>query len=110
MLPWVQTVITAVVSVLASSGFWAFWSKKHGDASARTKLLVGLAHDRIMQSGRCYLDRKWISYDEYENLYDYLYRPYKELGGNGSAERMMEQLKDLPHNPPDEKGDSHASS
>lgn len=110
MLPWVQTVMTAVVSVLASSGFWAFWSKKREDKSSRTKLLVGLAHDRIMQSGRFYLDRGWISYDEYENLHDYLYTPYKELGGNGSAERMMNNLQKLPHNPPDAKGENDAAT
>lgn len=104
MLPWVQTVITAVVSVLASSGFWAYWMKKHDDKSSTKRLLVGLAHDRILQSGRYYLERGWMSYDEYENLHDYLYTPYKELGGNGSAERMMERLKDLPHQPA-EKGD-----
>lgn len=110
MLPWIQTVITAIISVLASSGFWAFWSKKHEDQSSRTKLLVGLAHDRIMQSGRYYLDRGWISIDEYENLYDYLYRPYKDLGGNGTAERIMGRLKDLPHNPLTEKGDNDAAT
>lgn len=106
MLPWIQTIITALVSVLASSGFWAYWSKRHDDRSYQTKLLRGLAHDRIMQSGRYYLNRKWISDDEYENLYDYLYVPYKELGGNGSAERIMGVLKELPHSPPEGSKDS----
>lgn len=109
MVPWLSTVLTAVISVLASSGFWTYWMKKHEDKSARTKLLVGLAHDRIIQSGRFYLDRGWISVDEYENLYDYLYRPYKELGGNGAAERVMSQLKNMPHSPPTEKGENDAS-
>lgn len=100
MLPWVEIIITALVSVFASSGFWAYWSKKNVDKSCQTKLLRGLAHDRIIQSGRHYLERQWISDDEYENLYDYLYIPYKELGGNGSAQRVIELLKDLPRKPP----------
>ena len=33
---------------------------------------------------------------EYDNLYNYLYKPYKSLGGNGSAERIMEEVKKLP--------------
>lgn len=105
MLPWIQMLITAVITVLASSGFWAFWQQKHEDKSSHTKLLIGLAHDRIMQSGRYYLERGWMSLDEYENLYDYLYTPYKELGGNGTAERIIGRLKDLPHNSPSEKGE-----
>lgn len=101
MLPWVQTIVTAIVSVLASSGFWAYWTKRHDNKTAQTKLLVGLAHDRILQSGRYYLNREYMTSDEYENLYDYLYLPYKELGGNGTAERMMEELKKLPHSKPE---------
>lgn len=101
MVPWITTVVTAIISVLASSGFWSFWQHKHEDKSARTRLLVGLAHDRIVQSGTYYINRGWISIDEYENLYDYLYKPYKELGGNGTAERVMERLKELDHQDPD---------
>lgn len=102
MPSWLSVIVTALVSVLASSGFWAYWEKRHEDKSATTKLLIGLAHDRILQSGRYYMDRKWISADEYENLYDYLYLPYKELGGNGTAERIMGELKKLPHFRPED--------
>ena len=109
MLPWVEIIVTAIVSVFASSGFWAYWQRKHEDKSARTRLLVGLAHDRIVQSGMYYINREWISPDEYENLYDYLYKPYKELGGNGTAERVMNRLKNLPHKPPSSKGEEDAT-
>lgn len=100
MLPWIEILVTALVTVLASSGFWTYWTKKGDKKDARTRLLVGLAHDRIMQGGRFYIDRGWITDDEYENLYDYLYKPYKELGGNGSAERVMGLLKNLRRHPP----------
>ena len=104
MPSWFSVVITAFVSVLASSGFWAYWEKKHEDKSSRTKLLVGLAHDRIVQSGNYYIKQGWSSSDAYENLYDYLYTPYKELGGNGTAERIMNTLKDMPHTDPNKQG------
>ena len=31
-----------------------------------------------------------------DSLYNYLYLPYKELGGNGTAERMLNEVKKLP--------------
>lgn len=40
-------------------------------------MLVGLAHDRIMYLGMQYVDRGYVTQDEYENLRAYLYDPYK---------------------------------
>ena len=59
-------------------------------------MLVGLAHDRIMYLGMQYVDRGYVTQDEYENLRTYLYDPYKKLGGNGSAERVMKEVDKLP--------------
>lgn len=63
-MDWVQIIVTIVVTVVASNGFWTW-----------------------LQSTQ----------DEFENLYKYLYKPYKDCGGNGSAERIMEQVKKLPY-------------
>ena len=59
-------------------------------------MLKGLGHDRIMFLGMSYIDRGYITQDEYENLYQYLYRPYEKLGGNGSAKRVMQEVDKLP--------------
>lgn len=59
-------------------------------------MLVGLAHDRIVHLGMVYVDRGYITQDEYENLNDYLYVPYEKMGGNGSAKRVMEEVRRLP--------------
>lgn len=96
MEPWVQTLVTIICSVLASSGFWAYFQKRSDKKDDKTRLLVGLAHDRILFLGSRYLERGDITKDEYENLYDYLYIPYKKLGGNGSAERVMTEVMRLP--------------
>jgi hypothetical protein len=64
-------------------------------------MLVGLAHDRIMCLGMKYIDRGWITQDEYENLYEYLYKPYEKMGGNGSAKRVMMEVNKLPIHRPD---------
>lgn len=93
---WAQMVLTIVSSVLASSGLWAIILKRMEKKDAKTELLIGIAHDRIMFLGSSYLDRGYITRDEYENLYEYLYNPYKKAGGNGSAAHMMEKVDKLP--------------
>lgn len=90
MDPIIQTLVTILCSIIASSGLWAYISKKTDKKDVRTQMLIGLAHDRILSLGMQYLERgDWITRDEYENLHDYLYVPYEKMGGNGSAHRVM---------------------
>lgn len=90
-----QTLVTIACAVLASSGFWAWLQKKDDTKSLQNQMLIGLAHDRIVSLGMVYIERGWITKDEYENLRDYLYEPYKALGGNGSAKRVMDGVNRL---------------
>lgn len=99
MEPWLQIVLTVFSSVLASSGLWTFFSKRAERKDVKTEMLIGLAHDRILYLGMQYIERGWISRDEYENLYEYLYKPYEKLGGNGSAKRVMNEVNSLPIRP-----------
>ena len=97
MEPWVQQIAVPIaVAVLTSSGLWALVSKRADKNDAERKMLVGLAHDRITHLGMAYLTRGYITQDEYENLNDYLYQPYEKMGGNGSAKRVMEEVRKLP--------------
>lgn len=93
---WVERVLTIFAAVLASSGFWAWLQKRSERKDVRTRMLVGLGHDRIMWLGMKYIERGYITHDEYENLYEYLYKPYEEIGGNGSAKRIMGEVDKLP--------------
>lgn len=95
MEEWKVALITAVASVLASTGFWTYLQKRMDKKSLSNKMLLGLGHDRIMELGMKYIDRGYVTNDEYENLYEYLYVPYKAMGGNGTAERMMQAVKRL---------------
>lgn len=104
MDPIIQTLVTILCSIIASSGLWAYVSKKADKKDVRTQMLIGLAHDRILSLGMQYLERSdWITRDEYENLHDYLYVPYEKMGGNGSAHRVMlevdNKLKIVNHPP-----------
>ena len=96
MDPYLQMILTIIGSVLASSGLWTFISKRMDSKDARTELLIGIAHDRIIFLGMSYVDRGFITQEEYENLHTYLYEPYKKAGGNGSAERVIKEVERLP--------------
>lgn len=96
MEPWFQILITVVSSVLASSGLWAYITKRLEKKDVKTEMLIGLGHDRIMYLGMSYVERGFITSDEYENLYEYLYKPYENMGGNGSAKRIMNEVNRLP--------------
>lgn len=104
---WTQVAVPVIVALLTSTALWGVVSKvilkrmelasKRSKADeAERKLLVGLAHDRIIHLGMVYIDRGYITQDEYENLQVYLYEPYAEMGGNGSAKRVMEEVRKLP--------------
>ena len=98
MDPWLTVVIaiiTGLAGVAASTGFWEYriYKKKKEDSDApKNKLLLGLAHDRIMCLCGFYQGRGFVTQDEYADLNKYLFEPYKEEGGNGSAERAMNNL------------------
>lgn len=97
MEPWVQQIaVPLAVAVLTSSGLWALVSKRADKNDVERNMLVGLAHDRIIHLGMVYVTRGYITQDEYENLNDYLYQPYEKMGGNGSAKRVMEEVRKLP--------------
>ena len=94
MSEYLKILLAIVGSVLASSGFWTYIIKKDDKNILFTQMLIGLGHDRIVNLGMKYLERgAWITQDEYENLYEYLYKPYSKLGGNGSAERIIDEVK-----------------
>ena len=59
-------------------------------------MLKGLGHDRICYLGGKYIQQGFITKDDYENLNDYLYLPYKKLGGNGTAEKIIKEVNHLP--------------
>ena len=91
-----ELVLTISASVLASSGFWAYVQTRSSRHDAQIKLMLGLAHDRIVHLCMTYLDRGYILKDEYDDLVKYLIEPYSAFGGNGLAEKLFEEVKELP--------------
>ena len=89
----IPAISAIVVAALTSGGLWALVAKRADKNDAERKML---AHDRIVHLGMVYVQRGYITQDEYENLNDYLYAPYEKMGGNGSAKRVMEEVRRLP--------------
>lgn len=113
-----ETLIIALITALSSSGACSVIlyllqrrdkkkEKPHLDMTAmkdsldkQSRVLLGIGHDRICYLGGTYIARGWITQDEYENLHDYIYLPYKEIGGDGSADRVMREVDKLPPRKP----------
>lgn len=93
---WVALVFTGLYTVAASAGFWKFFSQRQSEKQSEIQLLLGLSRELFHIIGASYIERGWISRDEYENLVTHIYAPYKVLGGNSTADRIMEEISDLP--------------
>lgn len=101
-----EIIVTLVCAIFASSGFWACLqlvisnmqkkndARKHG-TDADHQLLIGMAHDRIYALCQEYLARGYITISEYDNLM-YIYRPYRDAGGNGTGTKLIESVCKLP--------------
>ena len=100
-------LVTIIGAVFASSGLWTLIlylvqrkdkkkDKEDEVLKQQSDMLLGLGHDRIIYLGAKYIKEGSISEDQFENLNKYLYEPYKKLGGNGTAEKIMEDVRNLP--------------
>lgn len=93
---WLQVLVPVATAFIGSSGAWAYFKSQDKTKKATAKLLMGLAYDKLMSKGVRYIERGYVSKDEYEEFEKYLYSPYKDLGGNGVAERIAQEVSRLP--------------
>ena len=91
-----ELIVTVVVTVIGSNGLWAYIQSRSTHKSASERMILGLGHAEIFRQAEHYIRRGGITLDELEDLNKYLYKPYKEMGGNGTAEAAVEKCKDLP--------------
>lgn len=96
-----DSLVTIIIAVVASGGFWTLLqtaiSARQKKKSAESRLILGLAFDRICERAERHLEDGFISTEDYNDLVKYFYSPYKEMGGNGTVERLMLQVKALPN-------------
>lgn len=87
-----------ISTVLGAPGVWAFMKTKTEHNNNAAKLLLAVSKNQLITLGRTYLERGYITMDEYEE-YEAEYQIYSALGGNGLARRIFEQVDDLPMMP-----------
>lgn len=88
----------AVTAVLGGSGIWA-WAKTKAERSDNAdKLLMAVSRNQLISLGHKYIERGYITMDEYEE-FESEYKIYSDLGGNGLARRIFEQVDELPMMP-----------
>lgn len=88
--------ITAVVTILTSGGLWTYLQYRHNQDNSQTRLIRGIGYTMLINQSTSYIRRGKISRSEFVELHRMLYQPYKELGGNGAAERAFNLVRDLP--------------
>lgn len=87
-----------ITTLLGSSGIW-MWAKTRSDRNnSEDQLLLEVAKNQLTVLGRSYLERGYITMDEYEE-YEAEYALYSALGGNGLAKRVFKQVDELPMMP-----------
>ena len=92
---WLELFVTVFVAMLGSTGLWT-WIQNRGTAkSARDRMLLGLGHAKIFDVAEKYIRRGGITSAELDDLEKYLYKPYHDMGGNGTATAMVEKCKAL---------------
>lgn len=102
---WLRAGVIIFSCILGSGGLWSYLEKRDKRKLATTQLLMGFAYSQITSLGTTYLRRGSITLDEYEEYLKYFFEPYQELGGNGTAARMMEQVARLPFRSHDENAE-----
>lgn len=85
-------------AVLGAPGIWAWAKTKAVHNGNAAKLLLAVSRNQLVTNGRAYIERGYITMDEYEE-YEKEYQIYSSLGGNGLARRIFEQVDDLPMMP-----------
>ncbi len=99
----IEVMVPVITALLGSSGLWALFSARKNRHDRARVLLLGIARNQIIMIGKMYIAQGYIPLDEYEDFYNYLYRPYIDLGGNGMGEKLYEEISHLPMKKPGEE-------
>ena len=100
-----KTILTFVAAIFGCTGFWTFVSSlitsRREKKDAKTQMILGLGHEQLREKCEEHLTKGYISADDFEDLDKYLYQPYKKMGGNGTVEKLMNDVRKLPLRPPE---------
>lgn len=84
-----------ISAFFGAPGLWAFIKSKTDRNNTEQDMLLAVSKNQLISLGRTYLDRGYITMDEYEE-FEREYKLYSSMGGNGLARRVFKQVDDLP--------------
>ncbi len=90
----IEMVVSIILAVFASGGFWSFLQARHTKKDVKAQAILALLHDKLFYLCEKHLQEKKITIEEFENL-TCLYEPYCKLDGNGTVEALYEKVKQL---------------
>lgn len=91
---WVQEVMAAITAAIAFS-LKKIYTWKNEQELVKQGVLA-ILHDRLYQACQFYLKRGYCAIEDRDNL-EYMFRPYKALGGNGTGEDLYNRCLALPY-------------
>lgn len=101
----IQLIYGALLVALGAPGFWQyivspFIDKHRKKKNPRDMAMIGLLHEDLWDASVYYKNRyketgKGLSQARYNYLEEYIYGPYRDLGGNADAEEIMKDLHGL---------------
>lgn len=53
---WAQVITSVLIALISSTGLWSYIANYRNKHDAKTRLLIGLAHDRIIYLGTQYIE------------------------------------------------------
>lgn len=92
-----DSLITIIVAIIGSQSLVELikWISARRKPKPADKLLVALAQDRIVDLGSSCLEHGYITRSQLTILTSII-KPYRELGGDGLADSIMDRCKHLP--------------
>lgn len=93
---WLEVSASIVIATIASTGFWKWLETRSAKNKMTNRLLLSITKHNIITVGFKYIERGWITKDEYDDFINDLYAPYKDFGGNGLGERIFKDVEKLP--------------
>ena len=102
---WVAWLFAAISAILSAAYRKLSKQLKMEQVKAQSinAAVLALLHDRLYQACQFYLKRKYCTVDDRDNL-EYMFKPYKALGGNGTGEELYNRCLALPYEATESEG------
>ncbi|MGN0270523.1 MAG: hypothetical protein ACI4CX_07505 [Candidatus Weimeria sp.] len=90
---WIQELFALIIAII--TWLWRILLKRKNENEQIREAMMALLHDRLYKSCSFYIMQGFCSVEDRNNL-EYLYVPYKALGGNGTGESLYKKCLELP--------------